>query len=53
MDRFDFEEIESSLDEMFPREKISFQEVVSAMMSGDMEQTGEIFLRFLKRSDFL
>lgn len=48
MDRFDFEEIESSLEEMFPKEKISFQEVVSAMMSGDMERTGEIFLNFLK-----
>ena len=48
MDRFDFEEIESSLDEMFPREKISFQEVVSALMSGDLERTGEILLSFLK-----
>lgn len=25
MDRFDFEEIESSLEEMFPKEKISFR----------------------------
>ena len=52
MDRFDFEEIESSLDQMFPKEKISFQEVVTAMMSGDMEQTGETFLRFLRDQIF-
>lgn len=52
MDRFDFEEIESSLDQMFPKEKISFREVVTAMMSGDMEQTGETFLRFLRDQIF-
>ena len=52
MDRFDFEEIESSLDQMFPKEKLSFQEVVTAMMSGDMEQTGETFLRFLRDQIF-
>ena len=33
---FDFGEIEDSLKEMFPREKISFTEVVSTLMSGDM-----------------
>ena len=48
LERFDFDEIQSSLDEMFPREKISFQDVVSAMMSGDMEQAGGVFLDFLK-----
>lgn len=52
MDRFDFEEIESSLDQMFPKEKLSFQEVVTAMMSGNMEQTGETFLRFLRDQIF-
>ena len=48
LERFDFDEIQSSLDEMFPREKISFQDVVSAMMSGNMEQAGGVFLDFLK-----
>lgn len=52
MDRFDFKEIEESLEQMFPKEKISFQEVVSALMSGNMEQTGEIFLDFLKDQFF-
>ena len=44
---FDFGEIEDSLKEMFPREKISFTEVVSTLMSGDMTETIRIFLRFL------
>lgn len=48
LDKFDFDEIEASLDEMFPEEKISFQDVVSAMMTGDMERAGSVFLDFLK-----
>ena len=44
---FDFGEIEDSLKEMFPREKISFTEVVSTLMFGDMTETIRIFLRFL------
>lgn len=48
LDKFDFGEIQSSLEEMFPGEKISFQDVVSSMMSGDMEETGALFLDFLK-----
>lgn len=48
LDKFDFREIQSSLEEMFPGEKISFQDVVSSMMSGNMEETGALFLDFLK-----
>lgn len=44
---FDFNEIEENLDRMFPQEKISFRDVFSALMSGNMAETIRIFLRFL------
>ena len=44
---FDFNEIEENLDRMFPQEKISFSDVFSALMSGNMTETIRIFLRFL------
>lgn len=47
LSEFDFSEIEKSLNRMFPQEKITFSEVVSALMSGNMEETIRIFLGFL------
>ncbi len=47
LSEFDFDEIEESLNEMFPREKITFSEVISSLMSGDMSETLRMFLRFL------
>ena len=44
---FDFNEIEENLDRMFPQEKISFSDVFSALISGNMAETIRIFLRFL------
>lgn len=44
---FDFGEIEDSLDLMFPQEKITFSEVVSTLISGDMSETIRMFFRFL------
>lgn len=44
---FDFNEIEENLDRMFPQEKISFSDVFSALMSGNIAETIRIFLRFL------
>lgn len=44
---FDFGEIEDSLDQMFPQEKITFSEVVSTLISGDMSETIRMFFRFL------
>ena len=44
---FDFNEIEENLNRMFPQEKISFSDVFSALMSGNMAETIRIFLRFL------
>lgn len=51
LSEFDFQEIEESLQEMFPKEKISFGDVVTSLMSGNAKDTGRIFLDFL--SDLL
>lgn len=48
LSEFDFDEIEKSLQDMFPGEKITFQDVVGSLMSGDMEETGELLIGFLK-----
>ncbi len=34
-EEFDFKEIEKSLSELFPKEKISFEEVVFSFLSGE------------------
>lgn len=47
LSEFDFDEIEDSLRRMFPREKISFSEVVSELMSGDIAGVGKIFVEYL------
>lgn len=47
LSEFDFDEIEKSLEEMFPDEKIGFGDVVSSLMSGDPEETGRVFIDFL------
>lgn len=47
MSEFDFDEIEDSLKEMFPGEKMSFGEVVSSLMSGDAREAGGMLLDFL------
>lgn len=44
---FDFNEIEENLDQMFPQEKITFSDVVSTLISGDMTETIRIFLQFV------
>lgn len=47
MSEFDFDEIEKSLKEMFPEEKIEFGDVVSSLMSGEPKETGKLFIDFL------
>lgn len=47
LSEFDFQGIEENLEKMFPQEKITFSDVVSAMMSGDMAETVRMFFRFL------
>lgn len=52
LSEFDFSEIEKSLNQMFPQEKISFREVVSVLMSGNMTEAIRIFIRFLGEQMF-
>ena len=47
LSEFDFDEIERSLREMFPEEKIEFGDVVTALMSGNAEEAGGVLLDFL------
>ena len=47
LSEFDFDEIEKSLQDMFPDEKIEFGDVVTALMSGDAEEAGGVLLDFL------
>lgn len=47
MAEFDFDEIEESLQDMFPGEKISFQDVAGSLMSGDTEETGSLLVEYL------
>ena len=52
LSEFDFDEIEDSLRRMFPRKKISFSEVVSELMSGDIAGVGKIFVEYLSDQIF-
>lgn len=52
LSEIDFRDIEESLQEMFPGEKTGFQDVVSAFMAGDSEETGAVLLDFAKDQIF-
>lgn len=47
MSEFDFEEIENSLSGMFPQQKISFEEVLSELITGNWSGLGKTFLGYL------
>lgn len=47
LSEFDFREIENSMKQMFPGEKIAFSEVVSSLISGNVKETVLIFSGFL------
>lgn len=48
LSEFDFSELDRSLREMFPQQKISFGDIVSALISDGTDGAGEMFVRFLK-----
>lgn len=52
LSEFDFDEIEDSLRTMFPGEKLSFQDVLSSMISGDPGEIGKTFLSYLSDQVF-
>ncbi len=45
---FDFDEIDDSLAEIFPGEKLDFRECVMQIISGELELTSELFNRLIK-----
>ena len=47
IDEFDFSEVDNSLRQMFPAEKIKFEDVFSSLISGDIGQAKEMLLHFL------
>lgn len=47
MGEFDFSELDDSLQKLFPKEKIRFSDVTASMMSGNLEETGKIFFRYI------
>lgn len=48
LEGFDFSEIDHSLQHLFPEQKIQFRDVMDAMTSGDMEQTGTLLLGYIR-----
>lgn len=49
---FDFDGLDESLREMFPGERISFREIVTALIQGDGKEAGGMALRFLSELFF-
>lgn len=47
LSEFDFDQIEDSLKSMFPTGKITFEDVLKALLSGNLAETGRVFLDFL------
>ena len=48
MEDFNFDEIDDSLSELFPEEKLDFKETVMQIISGELILTKELFLRLIK-----
>lgn len=45
---FDFDEIDNSLADLFPEEKLDFKETVMQIVSGDIKLTAELFFRMIR-----
>lgn len=48
LSEFDFSELDSSLRKMFPGEKVTFSDIVSALISGGIDDAGDMTAQFLK-----
>ena len=48
LSEFDFSELDSSLREMFPGEKVTFSDIVLALISGGIDDAGDMTAQFLK-----
>lgn len=47
MNQFDFSEIDKMLDEIFPNEKLNFREVLSGLITGDLEFSFELIKQLI------
>lgn len=47
-EKFDFTEVNKSLRKIFPESKVSFEEVVQAAAEGNMEEGGELLLKYFE-----
>ena len=45
--KFDFSELDDSIRNLFPREKLRFSDVTASMMSGDLTETGKLLLEYV------
>ena len=48
LSEFDFSELDSSLREMFPGEKVTFSDIVSSLISGGIDDAWDMTAQFLK-----
>ena len=48
LSELDFGEMDKSLSRMFPDKKISFAEVMESLLEGNIEETGELLLDYIK-----
>ena len=48
LSEFDFSELDNSLQEMFPGEKVTFSDIVSSLISGGIDDAGDMTAQFLK-----
>ena len=48
LSEFDFSELDSSLREMFPGEKVTFSDIISSLISGGIDDAGDMTAQFLK-----
>lgn len=50
LDEFDFSDLDDSLKKMFPREKMTFRDVVETLVSGDLKKRGSSLQAFFSIS---
>lgn len=46
LDEFDFSQLDTKLKDLFPKERLQFTDVMSSMMSGNLEDTGKLLLQY-------
>lgn len=47
LDEFDFSQLDTKLKDLFPKERIQFTDVMSSMMSGNLEDTGKLLFQYI------